>query len=432
MSAPERPSALLRVALGVSLGLAALLATGFFGRRFVAGAEELRGKSRYYRNDVKGALRHYDRARRFGGGGLVLDTDEVETILFGVDQNDLGLRNPLPMTPTSAIEKASEGVRGLLVRAPYRAYFWSVASDLYVRRARDRRRATPLDLSALSENPLENLLPESWLAIVMLEHASRLEPNNYLYHDLLVETYLDAGSPETAAEHCRRAVKALPKYDAHEYLTRPDIPGVLVEAAVRGFEDAEQEVSLLGRTTIECNLAEMLVLKGQYERAIPYLQSAAENVPGSFVAHFYLAEAQYHLGRYREAAGHFEVAARVLPSGAWTYFWLAKSYEELGDLDRGVAAMRNARLWDPHELVFFHGLGAILEKAHRIPEAERQFVAAASYNPKNPYAWSTLVDFYIRQDDRHAAPAAGDQHQTHRPDDSAYQLQCAPPGENAP
>jgi tetratricopeptide (TPR) repeat protein len=432
MSAADRRSPILRVVLAIALGLATLMATGWFGMRFVAGIEQLRGKGRYYRNDVAGALKHYARARRFGGAGLRLDMDEVEALFFGVDQIDSGARVPLPMTADEAMEKAVEGVRGLLQRAPYRSYFWSIASDVYMRRARVRRRATPLDLSTLSENPLDNLLPEMWLAIATMEHASQLEPNNYLYHDLLVEAYLDAGSPEAAVEHCRRAVKALPQHDAHEYLTRPGVPAVLVEAAVGGFEDAQKEVSLLGRSTIKCNLAEMLVLNGQYERAIPYLLSALENVPRSFVGHFYLAEAQFHLGRYKEAQQHFELAARIMPSAAWTYFWLAKSYEAADDLDRAVAAMQSARLWDPHEMVFFHALGAMLEKAHRTSEAERQFVAATSYNATNPYAWSTLVEFYVRQGDRRAARMACDRLLQLRPGDTAYQSQCQAASAAAP
>jgi tetratricopeptide (TPR) repeat protein len=431
MDTPELPR-IARAGIGLGLGVLMALVTLFFGRQFLAGVDQLRGKGSFYRNDVSGALKHYAQARRFGGGGLQLDSDEVEAIFFAVDQMDLGVKSPLTVTADDAIARATEAVRGLVQRAPYRAYFWSIASDLYMRRSRERRRTTPLDLAELSENPLDNLLPETWFAIVTMKHASRLEPNNYLYHDLLVEAFLDVGSPEAAADHCRQAIKALPRFDAHEYLLRSSVPPELVEASVKGFEDALAEVSLIGRASIECSLADMLMRNGQYDRAIPYLLSALESVPDSFDAHYFLGNAQLQRGHYEEALQHLKISTRVQPTEPMPYYYLSKSYEALGDLDQAVSSMQNARMLNPHDLQLFHALGALLEKADRITEAERQFVAATSYNPENPYAWSMLVDFYRRHDDGRAVRKACESLRSLRPGDTTYQSQCPLPGEGVP
>ena len=44
---------------------------------------------------------------------------------------------------------------------------------------------------------------------IRAEMATRMEPSNYLYHDLLADLYMDHGSPENAAPHRRRGSRAL-------------------------------------------------------------------------------------------------------------------------------------------------------------------------------------------------------------------------------
>src|SRR3989442_15138610 len=182
--------------VGLLLCCAVLLGSEsvYFARLTAAGIFRLRGERAFFRNAHERSWDSYRRALALGGDRDRLETDQAELLLFGLDQGAMGARVRPALPQEEAVRAASQLVASRITETPYRAHHWSLASDVYFHAARLRRHETPLDLSSLTDNPLDILLPEERLGLAALETASRLEPSNYIYHDLLVEKFLDLRS----------------------------------------------------------------------------------------------------------------------------------------------------------------------------------------------------------------------------------------------
>jgi tetratricopeptide (TPR) repeat protein len=378
--------------------------TLYFSRKCLAGFERLLGERAFYRNDLEVAWRCYEAALRLGGPRGLLENDLMEVLMFGLDQREVGVKTDMIFDDAEAISRLRRLSARAIRRAPYRAQYWSVASDIFLRESRQNRRRVPLDLSAISEDPLENLTPEDWLGIAGLERAASLEPRNYLYHDLMAEQFLIFGAVEQAAAATRRAILGYPRLEGHAYLNRMDLPAPVMDAAVLGFEEALSQTGLVARASIQIDAGRLLVRHGEVQRAIAFLEGAASAAPDSYDAQFELALALLRLARSEEAIPHFMRAADRLPEEASTYYYLGQAQLQLAERAAAIESLRMARVLGQGHPKYFHELGSALESEGLMPEAERQFTAAAFRNPNDPYAWSELLAFHLRRGN-HAAAA---------------------------
>jgi len=391
---------LARKALILATFLLVLAAeTTCFGRQLVAGAFRLHGFHAFLRNDLQGSWRAYERALAWGGDRQRLEVDEIELLLFGLDQLEAGVKTPPPLTPPASTARAFELLHRRLRASPFKAYYWSLAADVYLAEARRLRRATPIDLATLSEDPLENLTSDEWRGIAALDLAGRLEPNNYLYQDLLVELFLGIGSTSRAATHCRRAVAAFSIFGEHKYLARPDLDPALLEAAVEGFEDASRRESMVAPAVVWSDAGYLLAFHGRPERAIPYLERAVRIAPDLYEAQTELGLILLGMGRYQEAIGRMREAGRFHPEAPDPDYQIGRAYLALGDPKSAVDAFRTCRVKDPRDPKYLYSLGEALEKAGQAPEAEREFVAAANLDPDHVYGRTMLLGFYQRRRD---------------------------------
>lgn len=408
----------------------ALLATEttFFGRRCAAAFLRMQGEHALFRNDLERAFTRYRLAGRLGANEVRIETDLVELVLFGLDQVDAGMAVRQPLSEASSVSLAQRLIRDLLMRSPRNAYYWSLASDVQFHVAREQRREGTLDLTTLSEDPMANLLAEDRLGLAALATAASLEPNTYTYHDLLVEAFLELGIPDRAALYCRRAVAALPDEDEHKYLSRPDLPPQVLEAAVQGFEDALKTRSMTPRLEIECDVGGLLMDHGQDQRALRHLRAAVALAPRAFSPRYLLAQARYHLADYAGAIADLEQASRAQPDNPWPYYLTGLSYRQMGQLSEAIAALRQARETAPSEIRFFQALGETLERAGQVPEAERQYRAIATLAPKDAESWLGLIEFYQRHGDVQRAYEACAQLADVRPGDPALLERCAGTG----
>jgi tetratricopeptide (TPR) repeat protein len=403
----------------------------FFLRMFVSAIEDLEGRRSFLANDTLGALRHYDRALRWGAPPHRTRMRQAETLTLRLNQADLGVKGGMPGAADETVRLTRALLQDLLREAPRQASLWSLYADLAQRDAREARRHTVLDLSKLSENPLENLGPDDWRGLGALQVAASIEPDNYLYQDLLAEAFEDAGAEEGSLPHVRRALRNLPEYAAHHVLDRFPIPDAVRDAAVDGYDDALREGSLIGTLVVQCDVGEFLLRERQFRRALPYLEAALRSAPKAPLPHYLMGEVQYQLGEYRDAVPHLEVAARGFPDLAYPQFLLGSSLEEIGELEGAVAAYREVRIAEPGGLRGFFALGAVLEKLGRTEEATRQFVAATSYHPDDPSAWVTLIEYHRRHQDLEGIRRACERLLALRPDDAGFEQLCAPPAESA-
>ncbi|MEE9253510.1 MAG: tetratricopeptide repeat protein, partial [Pseudomonadales bacterium] len=233
------------------------------------------------------------------------------------------------------------------------------------------------------------------------------------------------GSLERASIHTENAVLALPELDSHGYLMRRDLPASLLEAAVRGFEEASGRRSLIMAARIECDAGRLMAKHGRDREAIRYFGRALEIMPNLYAAEAHSGTAYYRLDEYREAIEHFRRATAILPRRVWPHFYMGQSHRALGEHEEAIAAFRRARERNPRELRFFYALGEVLEDLGRTEEAERQFRAAANVNATRPDAWSKLLAFYVRQGDRRKAIAICERMQKEDIDNARDSSECA-------
>ena len=411
----------------VLAAIAALLAVEslYFYRQTVACFDRLIGERAFYRSDLGSAWTAYQRALARGGPTDQLETDLIEVLLFGLDQQELGLRLDLPLSGDAIVAETRGLIRRAIRRAPFRAVNWSIASDMFLREDRMNRRRVPLDLSTVSEQPLENLSVQDWWGIVALEKAASLEPSNYVYDDLIAEQFLSYGAAEQAATACRRAVFAYPRIEGHLYLNRTELPGPVLEAAIAGFEDALQRRSLIARGFMELDAGRLLAFQGQDERAVTFFERAEQTSPDSYDVQMELALALFRLGRFKDAIPHFAKAASRVPDEASTYYYLGQAQTESGDRAAGLESFRKARMLGRGAAKYFHAFATALETEGRLDEAERQFTAAAYHNPTDSSAWSTLLAFHLRRGDESSASRDCDKLKGLKDESESIQEQCA-------
>jgi tetratricopeptide (TPR) repeat protein len=422
--AARRPGPGRRAALVLVVGLLGVLTSAFFLRMFVAAKEELAGRRAFLDNNTVGALRHYEACLRWGGPVRPTQLREAEALLLRLDQIDLGVKGAVPESAEEMSRRTGDLIAALLRDAPRRAYFWSLYAGVAQRAGREARKRSVLDLSRISENPLENLGPDDWTAIGALRVAASIEPNNVLYQDLLVDAFLDAGAQEAALPYVRGALRCLPVYAAHQFLDRSPIPEALLDAAMQGYDDALREGSLVGTTQVRCDAAEFLLRSGQAARALPYIEAALQASPRAPLTRYLMGQVKFQLADYRAAVPHLEAAARGYADSAAPQYFLGRAHEELGEMEQAVEAYRAMRQLEPQELRAFYALGAALEKLGRLDEAERQYVAATNYHPSEPAAWVALIEYRRRHDDRIGERQACDQLLALKPDDRGYVQLC--------
>lgn len=376
-----------------------LTETAYFTRRCAGAILRLRGEKAFFSMDLTGSWRKYQAALAWGGARDRIETDEAELLLFGLDQIEAGVKTTTAFPAKESIRRALDLLTDRLRESPRTAYHWSLAADTFLQEDQRRRRETTLDLATLSENPVENLSPERWRAIAALETASRLEPHNYVYHDMLVDLFLEIGSPVEAAPHCRRAVAAFPVAWEHKYLLAEGLDPGLLEAAVQGFEEALDRPSMIPRGLIEHDVGWLLAHHGAVARAIPYLEDAVRSDPKLYEAQYLLGVLLFGLKRFDEAELRLRDASRANPVLAAPNYHLGLCDLEKGRLDAAIQEFELGREKEPDVLKFFLALGDTLEKVGRQGEAERQFVAATNVHPESIEAWFALLDFYHRQHD---------------------------------
>ena len=79
----------------------------------------------------------------------------------------------------------------------------------------------------------------------------------------------------------------------------------------------------------------------------------------------------------------------------------------LGELDAAAEKYREATARLPESFEAWHGLGMVLMKLGRFPEAIEAGLRAVALNPNDQLAWSSLSIFYVKNGQIPEAEAAG-------------------------
>jgi tetratricopeptide (TPR) repeat protein len=164
----------------------------------------------------------------------------------------------------------------------------------------------------------------------------------------------------------------------------------LLGSAVQDHPDDVALYPLLGRVLEE---------SGDGVGAERFLRAALVERP---TAQIYgaLADLLQRAGRSPEAIALLESGLRRQPGDAILHFSLAAVFERAGDLDRGLAQMREVLAVDPNNAAAMNFIGYTLaEKGEGLAEAERLLLRAVELKPDSGAFMDSLGWLYFRRGD---------------------------------
>lgn len=148
----------------------------------------------------------------------------------------------------------------------------------------------------------------------LLLHALNVTKGNYLAHNNLGVSLLEAGHFREAIYHFRQAIKFRPLY--------PDT-----------FNNLGVCYSHLGRN----------------EESMQAFKQAIEIKPDYADAHYNLGTAFFQTGQYHEAENSFKRALEIRPDDGWIHFGLGLTYLKLGDKNSATAEYEALRKLNPQK-----------------------------------------------------------------------------------
>lgn len=175
-------------------------------------------------------------------------------------------------------------------------------------------------------------------AIAAYDRALRLEPENPSALRGAAALYLRAKLNAKAATALEILVKKAPAdAPAHADLGATYFAMGNLEGAEKEFQQAlrlnpKSAATLLGQ-------ANLLLRKGEEERAIAVLQQIVLLVPTAYEPRFLLGSAYNRLSRFTEAATQLEAAVRLGAAEPEVYYHLARAYGGLGQAEKRSAAL---------------------------------------------------------------------------------------------
>jgi tetratricopeptide (TPR) repeat protein len=364
--------------LVTALTLALVAWTGTLSVHRVVG-ETLRNRAdaEFAGGAVLAALDTYDRARHWDPLAPTAYTDAAAAAAHALAYRVA----PLGEHPERAPAVAARGLSlfvGSIAMAPPASWSWAGVARLYEDLRTLRPYLEEIDLSRLAVDPLENLMPEDYLAEAALLQALRYEPDNSLYLDSLGELYWKRGLRDRALAPFRQAVAVYPILDGHRYVTD----------RVRESEE----------------------LAAAVERG---LATARETVPRA--ERWVVSRERGHLDRLRrrpaEAARHFAAAIEeshgaAAPHRAALHLCLSEVRQELGDLDGAIASLQEAVRLNSDRAQLHGRLGVLLGRADRHDEAMAALGLARALAPSDPLLARRTAEEYRRVGDLERAERA--------------------------
>lgn len=109
----------------------------------------------------------------------------------------------------------------------------------------------------------------------------------------------------------------------------------------------------------------MIFKEGNYAEAIPILEHASREYPGSYEAFVYLGAAYSQLGRHNAAIGALKRASEIKPDSPRVHYNLGQAYEAAGVPKEAVREYKAALALDQN-----YGLakGALVSLSQRMPK----------------------------------------------------------------
>jgi protein O-mannosyl-transferase len=167
----------------------------------------------------------------------------------------------------------------------------------------------------------------------------------------------------------------------------------------------------------QCNLAILLVQRGEIAVALPHYEASLRAAPASANTHFNYGVALAKLGRFQEAVGHYEEALRWDPGYTDARCNLGTALLSLGRPADALAQFERALAVRPNDPDVLANIGNIHAQAGHLSDAIGCFQRALRLRPADPDLHYNLGTALLATGDRHAAIAQLEEAARLRPND---------------
>jgi Flp pilus assembly protein TadD len=236
-------------------------------------------------------------------------------------------------------------------------------------------------------------------ALKLLQQAVDSAPDNASFQNSYAQALFLAGDLPTAIQHFSTATQLEPQNVTY----RMGLAAALNHAG-RNDEAAQEYNRILtqepANVDAEEDLGQLLLLrKGDAAAALPHLRKASELRPGEPIFDQQLA---FALEKTQDLDGASAVYKKVLqktPDAAEVRGRLAEILFNQGKADDAIALARAGIQRDPNVPVLHRDLGALLERAGRLPEASAAYreYARLAPNAQDARAMTERADLLAKQ-----------------------------------
>jgi tetratricopeptide (TPR) repeat protein len=249
-------------------------------------------------------------------------------------------------------------------------------------------------------------------AIDNYKKAFELEPTYYIYAENIGGAYVMKKDFSQAAVYYEKAHKLNPKDNVTlEKLGEAYFLNGKYDQANKIFNDLviTEPDNFLANYWIGMGL----MVKAQWDAAIPYLKRATELNPNDSLSFFKWGEASYYKGLLVQAAEKFREAMRLSPDNPVVYDWLALIYSRMRNwdtaLDFAFKSEEKARMINPDNNTFnrvvagvYNERGLYLAGIGRYSEAIEDYKQAFQRHKDPVYLWNIYVAYKALKDKTNA------------------------------
>jgi len=173
----------------------------------------------------------------------------------------------------------------------------------------------------------------------LFEGIKSSDPQSYLVHLILAETYLQQENFELAVGEYKNVLNV-----------NPNLPGVhegLGNTYWRMRKDHEAELEFRSELKIDpynvpaiYKLGSVLAENGRLDEAIPYLQEATRRSPSFAEAYFEIGKVWFRKGQFKQAVADLERGISLDPENPSAYLFLGQAYAKLGEPEKSRRAFQ--------------------------------------------------------------------------------------------
>ncbi len=138
------------------------------------------------------------------------------------------------------------------------------------------------------------------------------------------------------------------------------------------------------------------LVTGDRQATITMLERAAELKPDNPRVHLQLGVAYLEAEDYPKAEAMLFRAILLKSDYAEPKLRLAQLYQRSGQWDKAIHAYQGLLKTDPDNLLYYGILADLFEQTRDIAQAEQSLLSLIRRNPKNPYSFHRLGQFYQR------------------------------------